>query len=114
MASKYKFIIVAPDSRTADFTGWSVPTADEPPSADMLHAQVRMSYFSSSLLVSPVILAHGRDHVVTALGRSVPSAKKPPLPVLLQAGVMKGDGLFDRLANNRTHRTAGCHESKID
>lgn len=89
MASKYKFIIVAPDSRTADFTGWSVPTADEPPSADMLHAQVRMSYLFPPLLVSPVILAQRRDYVVTAIGRSLPSAKKPPLPVLLRAEVGK-------------------------
>ena len=39
-AEKYKFIIVAPDSRTSDFSGWSVPSAEEPPSPDMLHTQV--------------------------------------------------------------------------
>ena len=40
-ADKYKYIIIAPDSRTSAFTGWSVPSAEEPPSADMLHTQVR-------------------------------------------------------------------------
>lgn len=39
-AEQFGFIIVAPDSRTADFSGWSVPSADEPPSQDMLHTQV--------------------------------------------------------------------------
>ena len=41
---------------------------------------------------------------MTALGRSVQSTKKPPLPVLLPAGVIKGDGSSDRLASNTPYR----------
>ena len=43
MAEQYKFIIVAPDSRTAALSGWSVPLSSEPPSPDVLHTQARSS-----------------------------------------------------------------------
>ena len=43
MAEQYKFIIVAPDSRTAALSGWSVPLSSEPPSPDVLHTQARRS-----------------------------------------------------------------------
>ncbi len=43
MAEMYKFIIVAPDSRTAALSGWSVPLSSEPPSPDVLHTQARGS-----------------------------------------------------------------------
>lgn len=46
-AEQFKFIVVAPDSRTADFSGWSVPSAEEPPSQDMLHTQACLQYVLS-------------------------------------------------------------------
>lgn len=41
MAEKYRYIMIAPDSQTAAMTGWRVPLANQPPTPDVLHAQVR-------------------------------------------------------------------------
>ena len=52
MAEMYKFIIVAPDSRTAALSGWSVPLSSEPPSPDVLHTQARDSLTDRRTLVA--------------------------------------------------------------
>ena len=43
-AEQYKFIIVAPDSRSDNSNGWSVASAKMPPTPDMLHTQVEFEY----------------------------------------------------------------------
>ena len=39
-AEQYKFILIAPDSQSADLGGWRVPFANQAPTPDVLHIQV--------------------------------------------------------------------------
>lgn len=44
MAEKYKYIVVAPDSRTASLAGWIISTAKQLPTPDILHAKACMDW----------------------------------------------------------------------
>jgi len=39
-AEQYKFILIAPDSQSADLGGWRIPLANQAPTPDVLHIQV--------------------------------------------------------------------------
>ncbi len=38
-AEQYKFILIAPDSQSADLGGWRIPLANQAPTPDVLHIQ---------------------------------------------------------------------------